>query len=76
MISAYIFLQGSAETGFESLSDLRAVEGVKQAHIIMGPNDAVAYVEVPDMDALARTVTAIRSSSGVLSTDTRLAWPF
>jgi len=76
MTSAYVFLQVSPESTFEGLPALREVEGVKQAHAIMGPIDGVAFVEVPDMEALAKTVLAIRALEGVASTDTRLAWPF
>jgi hypothetical protein len=76
MTNAYVFLQVSPESTFEGLPALREIEGVKQAHAIMGPIDGVAYIEVPDMEALAQTVMAIRAMGGVASTDTRLAWPF
>jgi len=76
MTSAYVFLQVSPESGFEGLPALREIEGVRQAHAIMGPTDGVAYIEVSDMEELAKTVLAIRTLEGVASTDTRLAWPF
>ena len=76
MTSAYVFLQVSQESGFEGLPALREIEGVRQAHAIMKPTDGVVYIEVPDMEALAIIVMAIRGLEGVASTDTRLAWPF
>ena len=54
---------------------IRAVKGVKQAHLLVGPTDCIAYVETDSLDALGDTVVALRGVKGVASTDTRIAVP-
>jgi DNA-binding Lrp family transcriptional regulator len=76
MVNAYILMQATAGASFEILSAIRKIENVKQAHSILGPLDGIAYVEVTNMDELAEAVISIRAVDGIVSTDTRLAWPF
>jgi hypothetical protein len=57
------------------MATLRAVAGVKQAHLLMGPTDCIAYVETDTLESLGDTVVALRSVNGVVSTDTRIAMP-
>jgi DNA-binding Lrp family transcriptional regulator len=75
MTTAYVFAQFAGGDFRETMSAIRAIEGVKQAHLMMGPTDIIAFVETADLDALGETVVAIRALDGVGSTDTRLAWP-
>ena len=76
MTAAYIFVQfGSAEDPDGTLSAIREIAGVKQAHAVLGPLDIIAFVEVEDVEALGETVMAIRAVDGVTSSDIRLAWP-
>jgi uncharacterized protein with GYD domain len=53
---------------------LHAVAGVKTVHLLIGPTDAIAFVEVADQAALAQTVMKLRAVKGVASTDTRIVW--
>ena len=47
MVSAYILIDISIEVDEpEALATIRAVPGVKMAHLVVGPNDCIAYVEV------------------------------
>jgi hypothetical protein len=74
--AAYVFVQfGSAEDPDGTLSGIREIAGVKQAHALLGPLDIIAFVEVEDVEALGETVMAIRAVDGVTSSDIRLAWP-
>jgi hypothetical protein len=74
--AAYIFVQfGAAEDPDGTLSAIREIAGVKQAHALLGPLDIIAFVEVEDVEALGETVMAIRAVDGVTSSDIRLAWP-
>ena len=76
MTAAYIFVQfGAAEDPDATLSAIREIAGVKQAHALLGPLDIIAFVEVEDVEALGATVMAIRAVDGVTSSDIRLAWP-
>jgi hypothetical protein len=76
MTTAYIFLQVSPDAPIEGMSTLREINGVKQAHAVLGPIDVIAYVEVADQEALWETISAIRTMEGITRIDTRLAWSF
>jgi nitrate reductase NapAB chaperone NapD len=76
MITSYVFLKVGPEGSPDSLSLIRGIEGVKQAHAVMGPIDGIVFVEVQDQNALWDTISAIRAVDGILHTDTRLAWHF
>jgi len=73
MQSAYVLIQFGQSASEETMTQLRAIEGVRHAHVVLGPTDCIAFVEAPDMDALIACVTAIRHLEGVEQTDTRLS---
>ena len=74
MVSAYILIDISIEVDEpEALAAIRAVPGVQQAHLVVGPNDCIAYVEVESQEQSMDTLRAIRSIKGVLRTDMRAA---
>ena len=73
MTAAYILMQLNAPDPRKVMKSIRAVAGVKQAHLLAGPTDCIAYVETADQEALSTTVIALRSVKGVASTDTRIA---
>ena len=73
MTAAYILMQLNAPDPRKVMKSVRAVAGVKQAHLLAGPTDCIAYVETADHEALTTTVVALRSVKGVASTDTRIA---
>jgi DNA-binding Lrp family transcriptional regulator len=74
MIAAYVLIQISATDPREVVKKLRGIEGVKQAHVTVGPTDSIAFIEGPDLDALTASLMAIRAVEGVERTDTRLAF--
>ncbi|HLO32883.1 MAG TPA: Lrp/AsnC ligand binding domain-containing protein [Anaerolineales bacterium] len=73
MTAAYILMQLNTPDPRKVMKSIRAVAGVKQAHLLAGPTDCIAYVEAADHEALSTTVIALRSVKGVASTDTRIA---
>jgi hypothetical protein len=73
MTTAYVLMQLNVTDPRKIMKSIRAVTGVKQAHLLVGPTDCIAYVETADDDALSNTVVALRSVKGVESTDTRIA---
>ena len=74
MVSAYILIDISIDVDEpEALATIRAVPGVRQAHLIVGPNDCIAYVEVETQEESMDTLRAIRNIKGVLRTDMRAA---
>ncbi len=75
MTAAYILIQMNATDPRKVMATIRAVAGVKQAYLLVGPTDCIAYVESNTLESLGDTVVALRSVSGVVSTDTRIAVP-
>ena len=75
MTTAYILIQMNATDPRKVMASIRAVTSVKQAHLLVGPTDCIAYVETDTLDSLGDTVVALRSVNGVVSTDTRIAVP-
>ena len=73
MLAAYVLVQISAADPSDVVEKIRGIEGVKQAHLTFGPTDCIAFIEVPDRDALGKCLLAIRAVKGVERTDTRLA---
>ncbi len=72
MTAAYILIQMNATDPRKVMASIRAATGVKQAHLLMGPIDCIAYVETNSLESLGDTVVALRSVNGVVSTDTRI----
>lgn len=75
MTAAYIIIQLNATDPRKVMAAIRAVAGVKQAHLLMGPTDCIAYVEADTLESLGDIVVALRGVNGVASTDTRIAVP-
>jgi len=75
MVAAYVFIQYESGDPVETLNAVRVVDGVKQAHMVLGPTDVVAFIEAVDLEALGETVKGILAVEGTGRTDTRLAWP-
>jgi DNA-binding Lrp family transcriptional regulator len=75
MVAAYVLIQVGATDPRDVAKKLREIEGVKQAHVISGPTDCIAFIEAPDLDAGTAVVMAMRAVEGVERTDTRLAIP-
>ena len=75
MTAAYILIQLNATDPRKVMATIRAVAGVKQAHLLVGPTDCIAYAEAGSLESLGDTVVALRSVNGVVSTDTRIAVP-
>ena len=75
MTAAYILIQLNATDPRKVMATIRAVAGVKQAHLLVGPTDCIAYAEADSLESLGDTVVALRSVNGVVSTDTRIAVP-
>ena len=73
MTAAYVLMQLNAPDPRKIMKSIRAVAGVKQAHLLTGPTDCIAYVETGSQEALADTIVSLRGVKGVASTDTRIA---
>ncbi len=73
-MKAFVLIKVRAGDVPDVLKNLRAVEGVVEAHMTLGPYDAIAVVEVGDVAALgAITARKIQPIPGVEQTLTCLA---
>jgi len=79
MLKAYVLTNSNSPASIPSATELlakvRKIKGVKQAHIVMGPNDGIGYVEVEDLEQLGETINALYEVEGIDKIDTRIAWP-
>lgn len=72
MFAAYVLINLNIAVDFhETLSTIRNVPGVKQAHLTVGPTDCIAYIELSDQRTAIETIQALRDIEGVERTDTR-----
>ena len=74
MVAAYVLLTVRAVDPLEILGQLRATPNVKQAHVLLGPTDAMVYIECADHETLRETILSIRAIQGVEHTDTRYVY--
>ena len=71
---AYVLINCSTFGQGSILAELLKLEGVKQAHLVSGPFDIIAYVEAPKMDALMGLIVGkIQTINGVTRTTTCIA---
>ena len=74
MFAAYVLIDLSIEVDFhETLDAIQEIDGVKQAHLVVGPADCIAYIEAESSDQGVDTLRKIRATPGVSKTDTRTA---
>ena len=71
-IRAYVFIECDRDP-MQIVRQVQKLEGVRQAHALFGPLDAIAYLEVEDLKTLEERVLQIQKIPGVRSTDTRIA---
>ncbi len=73
-MKAYVMLRTQLMETADVVELARKIKGVVQADVTFGPYDAVAQVEVADLDTLSRVVIReLRTLPGVLDTLTCLA---
>ena len=72
MPAAYVLIHLTISVDFaDSLRDIRAIDGVERADLVVGPDDCIAHVKAEDYAKLMNTIRAIRNVIGVSKTDTR-----
>ena len=72
MPAAYVLIHLNMSVDFaDSLREIRAIDGVKRADLVVGPDDCIAFVDAEDITQLMNTIRAIRNVNGVGKTDTR-----
>ncbi len=74
MTSAYVFVGAAGKTPSETVKTIREIEGVKQAHVVTGPDDIIAYIEADTMEELEKIIMNIREIAVTTKSDTRITW--
>ena len=65
-IGAYLFINMKTGSGTKIVEDIRKIPEVKQANIVTGMYDIIAYVEANDIKSLGDTVlTKIQKVPGI-----------
>ena len=73
-MKAFVLIKVRAGEVPEVVKNLRMVEGVIEAHMTLGPYDAIAVIDVPDVAKLgATTARKIQPIPGIEQTLTCLA---
>jgi DNA-binding Lrp family transcriptional regulator len=66
MFAAYEFINCDAGKAEQVVKQLRKIKGVKQAHVVTGLHDIVAYVEATSLNDLTRLIISkIQGTKGV-----------
>jgi DNA-binding Lrp family transcriptional regulator len=73
-VAAYVLIEIAEADPLAVTAALRALPGVQQAHVLLGPTDCVAFVVCPDHAALRDLILAIRAVPGVVKTDSRYVY--
>jgi|GEM_PF-776805 len=72
MPSAYVLISLNISVDFaDSLEEIRAIDGVERADLVVGPDDCITIVTAEDTTQLMNTIREIRNIQGVDRTDTR-----
>lgn len=75
-VEAYILMELGGQDVKRTLEIIRAQEVVKELHVVTGPIDAIAKIEVPELSELGVIVLSrIRSIPGVVKTITCIKLP-
>ena len=73
-IKAYVLMNLVSTNLGDALKEVRGIKGVKFADAVTGPYDAIAQIEIADMDELGRLVTTkILKVKGIAKTLTCVA---
>ncbi len=76
MTQAYVFVSVEPGKNAAVVRALRALPGVKQAHVCWGVPDIFAFIEVGDEKALSELVLAkVQSIPGIRGTETHIVVP-
>ncbi len=56
MVAAYILIRIAATDPLQVLDELRRLDAVRSAHVLLGPTDAIAFVECVDHERLRAAI--------------------
>ena len=69
MIGCYVLINISAGHGYDVITKIKEIPDVKQAHLVTGLHDIVAFVETSDIKALTEDLMEkLRKIDGITKT--------
>lgn len=70
-VGAYVFVNARAGGATKALEGIRKISEVKQAHLVTGLHDIIAYLETPDVNMMGNVIlTKIHKIDGIDKTVT------
>lgn len=67
MTRAYILVEALPGKAIELTNAIRGLPGVKTVHLVTGPYDVIAFVEVPDLKSLGEFIVKKIQATGCVS---------
>lgn len=69
MVEAYVLIQTEVGKAAQVAMEVEKIDGVRSAHAVTGPYDAVVHASADDVDALGKLVVAkIQAIEGITRT--------
>jgi DNA-binding Lrp family transcriptional regulator len=73
-MTAFVLIQACGKDAKKALAKIKGIKGVKELHVVTGPYDAIAKVEIAKIQDLGPLVLGkIRALDGICSTVTCLS---
>ncbi|KXA89369.1 hypothetical protein AKJ57_05380 [candidate division MSBL1 archaeon SCGC-AAA259A05] len=74
MVEAFIFITAEVGKVRDAINDIKELENVKEAHVVTGPYDIIANINVEEMSKIRDIVEKkIQQIDGIASTNTAIA---
>ena len=69
MVEAYVLIQTEVGKAAQVATEVARIDGVRSAHAVTGPYDAVVHASADDVDSLGKLVVAkIQAIEGITRT--------
>ncbi|TFF95130.1 Lrp/AsnC family transcriptional regulator [Candidatus Thorarchaeota archaeon] len=73
MVVAIVLIHVTGGKAKEVHEAIGKINGVKQVHVVTGPYDVIAYIDLPDRSEYRGTIFEIHEIPGVAQTETCIA---
>ncbi|MFW9803089.1 MAG: Lrp/AsnC ligand binding domain-containing protein [Candidatus Thorarchaeota archaeon] len=70
MPKAYVLIRAKSGEMWELQRAIERIDGIKEALVITGPYDLVAYAEVPSANDLRLMLDRVHGLKGIINTET------
>jgi DNA-binding Lrp family transcriptional regulator len=72
-LNAFVFITTERGKQWEVIDKVLKIEGVKNAHVVSGQNDIIAYTEFANMSRMTEIIDRFQLIEGVVRTNTAIA---